>query len=117
MIEVNHSKIKETNRNKIIKLLLEENEITKLDISRNLGISITTVSTNISELNISGLDDIRNIKDIDLDHFEFNKYISFDNIAQYLKLLDKVDIKELGLEYLGSDLLIPPLYICSDIND
>ncbi|WP_437341639.1 hypothetical protein [Clostridium butyricum] len=29
--EVNHSKIKETNRKKIIKLLLEKDEITKLD--------------------------------------------------------------------------------------
>ena len=33
-MEVNHSKIKETNRKKIIKLLLEKDEITKLDISR-----------------------------------------------------------------------------------
>ena len=43
-MEVNHSKIKETNRKKIIKLLLEKDEITKLDISRSLDISITTVS-------------------------------------------------------------------------
>lgn len=50
MREVNHSKIKETNRKKIIRLLQEEDEITKLDISRRLGISITTVSTNIMEL-------------------------------------------------------------------
>ncbi|WP_455823180.1 winged helix-turn-helix transcriptional regulator, partial [Clostridium butyricum] len=42
MMEVNHSKIKETNRKKIIKLLLEKDEITKLDISRSLDISITT---------------------------------------------------------------------------
>lgn len=50
MREINHSKIKETNRKKIIRLLQEEEEITKLDISRRLGISITTVSTNIIEL-------------------------------------------------------------------
>lgn len=55
MIEVNHSKIKETNRKKIIKLLLEKNEITKLDISRSLDISITTVSTNITELKNEGI--------------------------------------------------------------
>ena len=54
-MEVNHSKIKETNRKKIIKLLLEKNEITKLDISRSLDISITTVSTNITELKKEGL--------------------------------------------------------------
>lgn len=48
--EINHSKIKETNRKKIIRLLQEEEEITKLDISLKLGISITTVSTNIMEL-------------------------------------------------------------------
>lgn len=55
MIEVNHSKIKETNRKKIIKLLLEKNETTKLDISRSLDISITTVSTNITELKNEGI--------------------------------------------------------------
>ena len=55
MIEVNHSKIKETNRKKIIGLLLERNEITKLDISRILDISITTVSTNITELKNEGI--------------------------------------------------------------
>lgn len=55
MKEVNHSKIKETNRKKIIKLLLEKDDITKLDISRTLNISITTVSTNISELKKEGI--------------------------------------------------------------
>ena len=60
MIEVNHSKIKETNRKKIIKLLLEKDEITKLDISRSLDISITTVSTNITELKEEGIvEDVR----------------------------------------------------------
>lgn len=63
MIEVNHSKIKETNRKKIIKLLLEKDEITKLDISRELDISITTVSTNISELKESGVvEDVRSLE-------------------------------------------------------
>ncbi|BCZ47925.1 ArsR family transcriptional regulator [Clostridium gelidum] len=55
MMEINHSKIKETNRKKIITLLLEKNEITKLDISRKLDISITTVSTNITELKDEGI--------------------------------------------------------------
>jgi predicted NBD/HSP70 family sugar kinase len=60
LIEVNHSKIKETNRKKIIALLLEKNEITKLDISRILDISITTVSTNITELKNEGIvEDVR----------------------------------------------------------
>lgn len=63
MIEVNHSKIKETNRKKIIKLLLEKDEITKLDISRELDISITTVSTNISELKkIRIVEDVRSLE-------------------------------------------------------
>lgn len=63
MIEVNHSKIKETNRKKIIKLLLEKDEITKLDISRELNISITTVSTNISELKEIGVvEDVRSLE-------------------------------------------------------
>ncbi len=60
MIEINHSKIKETNRKKIIALLLEKNEIAKLDISRILDISITTVSTNITELKNEGIvEDVR----------------------------------------------------------
>ena len=63
MIEVNHSKIKETNRKKILKLLLEKDEITKLDISRELDISITTVSTNISELKKIGIvEDVRSLE-------------------------------------------------------
>lgn len=55
LIEVNHSKIKETNRKKIIKLLLERTEITKLDISRILGISITTVSPILLNLKVKEL--------------------------------------------------------------
>ena len=63
MIEVNHSKIKETNRKKIIKLLLEKNEVTKLEISRSLDISITTVSTNITELKNEGIvSDVRSLE-------------------------------------------------------
>ncbi|WP_310940331.1 ROK family transcriptional regulator [Clostridium sp. SHJSY1] len=54
MIDINHSKIKETNRKKIISLLIKEEEITKLEISRKLNISITTVSTNITELRNEG---------------------------------------------------------------
>lgn len=63
MIDINHSKIKETNRKKIISLLLEKDEITKLDISRSLDISITTVSTNISELKNEGIvEDVRSLE-------------------------------------------------------
>ncbi len=54
-MEINHSKMKEINRKKIIKLILERDEITKLDISRTLDISITTVSTNVSELKEEGI--------------------------------------------------------------
>ena len=62
-MEINHSKIKETNRKKIIALLLEKNEITKLDISRKLDISITTVSTNITELKNEGIvEDVRSVE-------------------------------------------------------
>lgn len=60
---MNHSKIKETNRKKIIKLLLEKDEVTKLDISRSLDISITTVSTNITELKKEGIvSDVRSLE-------------------------------------------------------
>jgi len=63
LIEINHSKIKETNRKKIIGLLLVKNEITKLDISRMLDISITTVSTNIAELKNEGIvEDVRSLE-------------------------------------------------------
>lgn len=44
-------------------LLLEKNEITKLDISRVLDISITTVSTNITELKNEGIvEDVRSLE-------------------------------------------------------
>lgn len=63
LIEINHSKIKETNRKKIMALLLEKNEITKLSISRLLDISITTVSNNISELKNEGIvEDVRTLE-------------------------------------------------------
>lgn len=62
-MDINHSKIKETNRKKIISLLLKETEITKLDIAKNLNISITTVSTNINELLEEGLvKEVRSLK-------------------------------------------------------
>lgn len=62
-MEISHSKIKENNIKKIIKLLLEKNEITKLDISRSLDISITTVSTNISELKEIGIvEEVRSLE-------------------------------------------------------
>lgn len=62
-MEINHSKIKETNRKKIIALLLKKTEITKLDISKKLNISITTVSTNINELMEEGLvKEVRSLK-------------------------------------------------------
>lgn len=62
-MEINHSKIKESNRKRIIKLLLEKNEITKLDISRDLDISVTTVSTNINELkDLHVVEDVRSLE-------------------------------------------------------
>lgn len=55
MKDINQSKIKEINRKKIIGLLLEKEEVSKLEISRALDISITTVSTNINELRDQGI--------------------------------------------------------------
>lgn len=55
MRELTQSKIKEINRRKIITLLLEYSEISKLDISRKLNISITTVATNINDLKEKGI--------------------------------------------------------------
>lgn len=63
LIDINHSKIKETNRKKIISLLINQEEITKLDISRKLNISITTVSTNITELKNEGfVEEVRSLE-------------------------------------------------------
>lgn len=63
MKAINHNMIKESNRNKIIALLLEREEITKLDISRALDISITTVSSNINELKELGIvEDVRSLE-------------------------------------------------------
>lgn len=62
-MEINHSTIKENNRKMIIKLLLRKNEITKLDISRELDISITTVATNINELKkLNIVEDVRSLE-------------------------------------------------------
>lgn len=55
MIEMNQKKIKESNTIKIISLIMDKKEITKLDISRILGISITTVSKVVNELKDKGV--------------------------------------------------------------
>lgn len=55
MIALDHSDIKTNNKKRIIKLLLKEREITKLDISRKLDISVPTVTTIVSELKEEGI--------------------------------------------------------------
>lgn len=50
MHRIDQSTIKNTNRNRIIKLLSKEKELTKQDIAKKLEISIPTVSTIITEL-------------------------------------------------------------------
>ncbi|KYH28166.1 MULTISPECIES: ROK family transcriptional regulator [Clostridium] len=50
-----HSDIKINNKKRIIKLLSKERELTKLDISRMLDISVTTVTTIVGELKEEGI--------------------------------------------------------------
>ena len=55
MIAIDHSDIKTNNKKRIIKLLSKEKELTKLEISRKLDISVPTVTTVVEELKEEGL--------------------------------------------------------------
>ena len=55
MIAIDHSDIKTNNKKRIIKLLSKEKELTKLEISRKLDISVPTVTTVVEELREEGL--------------------------------------------------------------
>ena len=86
--------------------------ISALDININLtDLLIKSNITNITDLNISDIDNI------DFSNFDFIKHINFENIVPFMELLDKMGINDLDLQDMGIELFIPPLYICSDIND
>lgn len=55
MIALDHSDIKTNNKKRIINLLSKERELTKLDISRKLDISVPTVTTIVGELRDEGI--------------------------------------------------------------
>lgn len=55
MVALDHSDIKLNNRKRIIKLLTREREMTKLEISRKLDISVPTVTTIVGELIEEGI--------------------------------------------------------------
>jgi predicted NBD/HSP70 family sugar kinase len=55
MVALDHSDIKTNNKKRIISLLINERELTKLDISRKLDISVPTVTTIVGELREEGL--------------------------------------------------------------
>lgn len=55
MIALGHSDIKTNNKKRIVNLLSKERELTKLDISRKLDISVPTVTTIVGELKEEGL--------------------------------------------------------------
>lgn len=55
MVALDQSNIKINNKKRIIKLLSKEREMTKLDISRTLNISVPTVTTICSELMEEGI--------------------------------------------------------------
>ncbi len=55
MIALDHSDIKTNNKKRILKLLSKERELTKLDISRKLDISVPTVTTITNELIEEGI--------------------------------------------------------------
>ncbi|MFL0268679.1 ROK family protein [Candidatus Clostridium radicumherbarum] len=52
---MDHSEIKTANKKSILKLLAQERELTKLEISRKLDISVPTVTTIVGELLEEGL--------------------------------------------------------------
>lgn len=55
MVVLDQSKIKDSNRKRILRHIAKERETTKLDISKVLGISIPTVATILSELLEEGI--------------------------------------------------------------
>jgi predicted NBD/HSP70 family sugar kinase len=55
MVALDHSDIKTNNKKRIINLLSKERELTKLDISRKLDISVPTVTTIVGELKEEGI--------------------------------------------------------------
>lgn len=55
MVAIDHSDIKTNNKKRIINLLSKERELTKLDISRKLDISVPTVTTIVGELKEDGI--------------------------------------------------------------
>jgi predicted NBD/HSP70 family sugar kinase len=55
MVALDHSDIKTNNKKRIINLLSRERELTKLDISRRLDISVPTVTTIVGELKEEGI--------------------------------------------------------------
>lgn len=55
MLVLDQSKIKDSNRKRILRHIAKERETTKLDISKVLGISIPTVATILSELIEEGI--------------------------------------------------------------
>ncbi|ERI94442.1 ROK family protein [Clostridiales bacterium oral taxon 876 str. F0540] len=55
MLALDHSDIKTNNKKRILKLLSKERELTKLDISRKLDISVPTVTTITNELIEEGI--------------------------------------------------------------
>ncbi|MDT8716188.1 ROK family transcriptional regulator [Clostridium sp. 19966] len=55
MLAIDQTNIKINNRKRIIKLLLAERELTKLDIARKLNISVPTVTTIVGELIEEGI--------------------------------------------------------------
>ena len=52
---IDQEAIKDSNRKKILNLISEKREYTKQDISKEIGVSIPTVSSNINELMAEGL--------------------------------------------------------------
>ena len=57
MVALDHSDIKTNNKKRITNLLFKERELTKLDISRKLDISVPTVTTIVGELIEEGIVD------------------------------------------------------------
>jgi predicted NBD/HSP70 family sugar kinase len=55
MVALDHSDIKTNNKKRIINLLSKERELTKLEISRKLDISVPTVTTIVGELKEEGI--------------------------------------------------------------
>ena len=81
--------------------------LSSLGLDEGLEINLGAL-TNFTEFNPN----FHNYHDLNFDYKNFN----ISNINNFKDFIKSINITEFSLKYLGINLMIPPLYICSQIN-